>query len=380
MALVVNTKQNPASLTSGRTLAYGAAPVNVDTSLPLEASLIASGVLRVVDADVAPPLPSSTSTSVRAIVAYTDTPEPVVLDFTDPDLWSDQGGGVLAPKGVKYRGEWNGALGYDPDDLVTKNGTGFVNVASIAAVNLGQDSGAGLPAAITPKGRAVTGQQISGTITAADPLYDLGRVQVWEFTTGPTGDMHLSSSDIGSTFYMDVVRASDHALQGTRFGQFAGQINLAANTRYYLRIFNREAGVYGSYAVTITAPTTLDIATPAPSDDASHWRRLSSAQATRVVTGGNLGATPSLALVSSDAEVWLKGTLSANATLTLTGLSAGQKVVLLLTQNASAAKTLTVNDGSGAVAIPLSSAAQVLGARFVIECRYDGTDTLVKEV
>lgn len=94
----------------------------------------------------------------------------------------------------------------------------------------------------------------------------------------------------------------------------------------------------------------------------------------RLVAGGNLGATPSLAMQSSDKDVWLTGTLTANAVLTIASLVAGHSVRLLLAQDATGGRTLSVQVGASTVAVPVNAAASTVT---IVECFYDGTDLYV---
>lgn len=112
-------------------------------------------------------------------------------------------------------------------------------------------------------------------------------------------------------------------------------------------------------------------------DLAAHWvlQPAGAAPPARVVAGGSLGATPSLAMLSTDGKVMLVGTLSANATLTITNLSAGQVVVLLLTQDATGGRTLSITVGGSTVAVPVNAAPS---AYTVVTGNYDGTDLYVK--
>lgn len=84
-----------------------------------------------------------------------------------------------------------------------------------------------------------------------------------------------------------------------------------------------------------------------------------------VVEGGNLGSTYSLAL-SAQAETWLVGTLTANLALTLTSLASGAKFKLLLTQDGTGGRTLTINGTS----VTIASGASALS---IVEGYYDGT-------
>lgn len=112
-------------------------------------------------------------------------------------------------------------------------------------------------------------------------------------------------------------------------------------------------------------------------DLAAHWvlQPAGAFAPARVVAGGSLGATPSLAMLSTDGKVMLVGTLSANATLTITSLAAGQVVVLLLTQDATGGRTLSLTVGGSTVAVPVNAAAS---AYTVVTGNYDGTDLYVK--
>lgn len=78
----------------------------------------------------------------------------------------------------------------------------------------------------------------------------------------------------------------------------------------------------------------------------------------RVVAAGNLGVTYTLDL-ASDANVWLTCTLTANCTITITGRTAGARFHLLIAQDATGGRTLTISDGttSSAVTIPTTAGA-----------------------
>jgi hypothetical protein len=68
-----------------------------------------------------------------------------------------------------------------------------------------------------------------------------------------------------------------------------------------------------------------------------------------VIPGGNLGSTYTLALAGQP-NTFLTGTLNANNAMTVTGLSAGCSAVLLLAQDATGGRTLTI--GGQSVGIP----------------------------
>lgn len=88
--------------------------------------------------------------------------------------------------------------------------------------------------------------------------------------------------------------------------------------------------------------------------DAGAWAAIRALQnatvgGATVVNKGNLGATPSLALPS--ANVVMTGTLNANAALTVTGLVIGSVFSLVVGQDATGGRTLTLTNGSQAVSV-----------------------------
>jgi hypothetical protein len=91
-----------------------------------------------------------------------------------------------------------------------------------------------------------------------------------------------------------------------------------------------------------------------------------------VISGGNLGSTYTLALAGAK-ETWLTGTLTANLTITVTGLTAGAKIRINLTQPAS--WTLSIDDGSGAVSVPIPITAT--SGIVIIGSSPNGTDLYV---
>jgi hypothetical protein len=112
-------------------------------------------------------------------------------------------------------------------------------------------------------------------------------------------------------------------------------------------------------------------------DLAAHWvlQPAGAGSPARIVAGGSLGATPSLAMLSTDAEVEYTGTLTANATLTITSLVAGQELRFLLTQDATGSRTFAITVGASTASVTINSLA--LSATLVIAV-YDGTDLYVK--
>lgn len=98
-----------------------------------------------------------------------------------------------------------------------------------------------------------------------------------------------------------------------------------------------------------------------------------------VVAGGSLGATPALNMASqtNTTAVLLTGTLTANATLTITNLTAGAFVGIELTQDATGYRSFSITVGGSTVYIPV---LQNPGTYTVLQCYYDGTDLYVKGI
>ncbi len=92
------------------------------------------------------------------------------------------------------------------------------------------------------------------------------------------------------------------------------------------------------------------------------------------VAAGNLGASYALNLASGKA-VQVTGTLTANCVINVTGLAAGVSAVLLLSQDATGGRTLSVNDGSGAQLVAIPTAAGSLCE--VLLSSPNGTDLYV---
>lgn len=88
---------------------------------------------------------------------------------------------------------------------------------------------------------------------------------------------------------------------------------------------------------------------------------------------GNLGTTETIAM-AGESWVWCTGTLDDNCAITVTGLSEGDRLTLFLAQDGTGGRTLSVNDGSGAVALSIPSTAS---ATFKVELEYDGSDSFI---
>jgi hypothetical protein len=94
----------------------------------------------------------------------------------------------------------------------------------------------------------------------------------------------------------------------------------------------------------------------------------------RVVNGGNLGTTETLAL-AGDPDVWLRGTLNANCVVTVTGLSAGCRFILDLAQDGVGGHTLTISDGTTSTPVAVSTVANA--AVFVLGYSWNGSDITI---
>jgi hypothetical protein len=89
---------------------------------------------------------------------------------------------------------------------------------------------------------------------------------------------------------------------------------------------------------------------------------------------GNLGAGKTLAL-GGRKDVVATATLTANGTITVTGLSAPCRFDLVITQDATGARTLTVSDGVANLVVPVNTDPNALS---FIKCRsIDGVGILV---
>lgn len=111
------------------------------------------------------------------------------------------------------------------------------------------------------------------------------------------------------------------------------------------------------------------------SGDSAHWSLLPVLPST--VAGGSLGASPSLnvAAQANPLDVIYTGTLTANATLTITGLAAGARLRILLTQDGTGGRTFSITVGGSTAAVTVDLAAS---ASSVADAVYDGTDLYVR--
>lgn len=92
-----------------------------------------------------------------------------------------------------------------------------------------------------------------------------------------------------------------------------------------------------------------------------------------VVSGGALGATETLNC-SGNAETWLVGTLDANCVVTISNLASGCTAKLLLVQDATGGRSLTVSDGSNSTVVTIPTAAS---AAVAVDVYSDGTNLYV---
>jgi hypothetical protein len=75
-----------------------------------------------------------------------------------------------------------------------------------------------------------------------------------------------------------------------------------------------------------------------------------------IVAPGTLGAAYTLNLLS-DANVMLVGTLDSNTVITLSGMAAGAVFRLVLTQDATGGRSVTVTDGVGPAPVSINAVA-----------------------
>lgn len=73
--------------------------------------------------------------------------------------------------------------------------------------------------------------------------------------------------------------------------------------------------------------------------------------------GTNLGATQTIDFASKIGEIWLVGTLNVNLTVTVSNRVAGCRAMLLLTQDGTGGRSLTVSDGAGSVNVTIAVGA-----------------------
>jgi hypothetical protein len=178
---------------------------------------------------------------------------------------------------------------------------------------------------------------------------------------------------------LDALQASATAATDDELASAVGTLNAAINAKQDAASAATDTELAAAVATINTSLAAKQDASGAATD-----AELASAVATinsaitarrRIVSAGNLGATPALAMLASDEDVTLVGTLTANATLTITGLMASQSVRLLLTQDATGGRTLSITVGGSTAAVSVNAAA---GASSVVSCFYDGTDLYVR--
>jgi hypothetical protein len=207
---------------------------------------------------------------------------------------------------------------------------------------------------------------------AADEALD-ARVAVLE------GDTTAISEVAGLQAALDALQASATAATDSELADAVATLNASIAGK-------QDSAAAATDAELAAAVATINSSLAAKQDasGAATDAELASAVATintaiaarrRVVAAGNLGATPSLAVLPSDEDVALVGTLTANATLTITGLLAGQSVRLLLTQDATGGRTLSITVGGSTAAVTVNPAA---GSTSVVTGFYDGTDLYVR--
>lgn len=178
---------------------------------------------------------------------------------------------------------------------------------------------------------------------------------------------------------LDALQASATAATDSELAAAVATLNAAITAKQDAASAATDAELAAAIATINTSLAAKQDASGAATDAelASAVATINAAAAAqrRVVAGGNLGATPSLAMLSSDRDVWLTGTLTANATLTITGLLAAQSVRLLFAQDATGGRTLSITVGGSTAAVSFPAAAN---AAAIVDCLYDGTDLYVR--
>jgi len=96
---------------------------------------------------------------------------------------------------------------------------------------------------------------------------------------------------------------------------------------------------------------------------------------THFVAAGEIGAALALDLAGRN-DTLLVATLTANATITVSGLTAGAQFRLLLKQDTPGGRTASLTDGTSTLALPLNPAA---GDSTVLDCvSPNGTDIVIQ--
>jgi hypothetical protein len=133
----------------------------------------------------------------------------------------------------------------------------------------------------------------------------------------------------------------------------------AATTRYTTGDIVVNAGVLYSANTTFTSGASFS---------GTNWIPLSGGSgAVQGSVGTNLGAAVTVDFASAVKKIILVGTLNANCTVTLANRVAGCEAVLLLTQDATGGRTLTLSDGTNTDPVTIASAATALSV-VEVEC------------
>lgn len=99
-----------------------------------------------------------------------------------------------------------------------------------------------------------------------------------------------------------------------------------------------------------------------------------SVDARRVLTPGNLGTAYTLA-TTGHKDVLLVGTLNGNVTVTVTGLAAGAVIYMVLVQDATGGRTVTLTVGASTQSVTVNSAASA--GTLVTVVSHNGSDVYV---
>lgn len=180
-------------------------------------------------------------------------------------------------------------------------------------------------------------------------MSDITYAQVWAdhvIRVGEPGETVVVTVLSGDTlYYGDPTVSASNNFGSLTVGQ---SVSLTAATTWLRSASNSFVRIAGSK----TAGTVSDSVSVAPSIQGASGSNLSAAQ---TVDFGGLAS-----------EIWVVGTLNANLTVTVANRTSGSRAFLLLTQDGTGGRTLTVTDGANPQAVPITSTA---GSFSVIEVK-----------
>ncbi|CAM6003641.1 unnamed protein product [Sphagnum balticum] len=173
----------------------------------------------------------------------------------------------------------------------------------------------------------------------------LGKGSTWMLSTNTTITVDTTAQTWLAQLPGSVVNAS----------QAGGVPAWAPSTAYTVNTLVTNSGNTYICATAHTSGSTF-------SAEAGDWQAIGGVGALTApnvvgATGTNLGSAQTLTL-NADTPQWLVGTMNANLTVTITGIVAGGTARLILTQDATGGRTLTLaSSGMTSVSVPISTAA-----------------------